>query len=132
VDTGIWVALIDAADPLHGRAVALIEGYRSFPLFSNDMVLSETVTLFCRELGPEVAARFGCDFLDGKFGTLVSTERADWVQAFALIEAYREQTLSAADAASMAVVRRLDLEKVASFDRHFRIVLTEREVLGQQ
>ena len=38
--------------------------------------------------------------------------------------------MSAADATSVAIIRRLDLEKVASFDRHFRIIITEREVVG--
>ena len=41
-----------------------------------------------------------------------------------------ELKLSAADATSAAVIRRLAIEKVASFDKHFRIMLPEREVLG--
>ena len=47
-----------------------------------------------------------------------------------LVGKYPEQKLSLADAVSVGVVRRLDVERVASFDRHFRIILTERPVLG--
>lgn len=43
---------------------------------------------------------------------------------------YHEQKLSLADAVSIAVIRRMDIEKVASFDRHFRIILTQCEVIG--
>jgi uncharacterized protein len=132
VDTGVWVALLDAADPPHPKAVSLIERHRSYPFFSSDMVLCETVTLLRRELGPAIAARFGREFLEGKVGVLVQTERADWSQAFSLIDGYSEQKISAADATSIALLRRLDIEKVASFDKHFRIILSEREVLGQE
>jgi predicted nucleic acid-binding protein len=55
VDTGFWLALLDAADPLHPKAKSIVETYKTYPLFSSDHVLSETVTLLRRELGPEPA-----------------------------------------------------------------------------
>ncbi len=61
VDTGVWLALLDAADPLHAKARGIIEGHKTYPFLSSDHVLSETVTLVRRELGPEVAVGFGRD-----------------------------------------------------------------------
>lgn len=130
VDTGIWLARIDAADPLHPKAKAIIEAHKSYPFFSSDHVLSGTVTLLRRELGPEPATGFGRDFLEGKIGQLLAAERSDWLEGFKIIETYKDQRVSAADATSVSIIRRLDLEKVASFDKHFRIILKEREVLG--
>ncbi len=40
VDTGVWLALLDAADPLHARAMSIIEGHRTYPFLSSDQVLS--------------------------------------------------------------------------------------------
>lgn len=97
---------------------------------SSDLVLSETVTLIRRDMGPSAAVNFGRDLLAGKSGVLVRTEEENLRSAFDLIERYREQRLSLADAASFSTIRRLDIRRVASFDQHFRIVLTEREVLS--
>ncbi len=130
VDTGLWLALLDAADPLHAKAKASIAAHKTYPFLSTDLVLSETVTLLRRELGPKVAAGFGRDFLEGKVGRLIHLEDRDWIEGLKLIEQFGEQKLSAADATSMAVIRRLDIDTTASFDRHFRIVLTERKVVG--
>jgi len=130
VDTGVWLALLDAADPLHPKARAVFETHKAYPLFSSDHVLSETVTLLRRELGPEPATGFGREFLEGKIGALVQVEKPDWMEGFKIIERYKDQKVSAADATSVAIIRRLDVEKVASFDKHFRIIITEREVLG--
>jgi predicted nucleic acid-binding protein len=88
--------------------------------------------LLRRELGPEIAAGFGRDFMDGKIGQLVRCEPSDWTLGLEIIEKFRDQKLSAADATSAAVVRRMDIRKVASFDKHFKIILTEREVLGSE
>jgi predicted nucleic acid-binding protein len=75
VDTGVWLALLDAADPLHPKAKTIVETHKSHPFFSSDHVLSETVTLLRRELGPEPAAGFGREFLEGKIGQLVQIEK---------------------------------------------------------
>jgi predicted nucleic acid-binding protein len=99
---------------------------------SSDLVLSETITLLRRELGPEIATGFGRDFMDGKIGQLVQCERSDWAVGFEIIEKFRDQKLSAADGTSAAIVRRLGIRKVASFDRHFRIILPDRDVIGPE
>lgn len=130
VDTGNWLALLDAADPLHARARSLIDGHRAFAFIPSDLVRSETITLLRRELGPEIAAGFGRDFMDGKIGQLVHCEPADWALGLEIIERFRDQKLSAADATSAAIVRRLDIRRVASFDKHFQIILPDREVAG--
>jgi len=71
VDTGVWLAVLDAADPLHPNAKAIVEAHKAYPFFSSDHVLPETVTLIRRELGPEPASGFGREFLEGKIGQLV-------------------------------------------------------------
>lgn len=78
VDTGVWVALLDAADPLHPNARDLIDNHRAFDFITTDLLLSETVTLVRRELGAASAANFGREFLDGKIGTIVRCNDSDW------------------------------------------------------
>lgn len=121
---------MDAADPLHARAKKVIEDHRTYPFFASDHVLSETVTLLRRELGQKPATEFGREFLEGKIGHLVQVDKTDWQRGFEIIDQFHEQKVSAADATSVAIIRRLDLEKVASFDKHFRIILVERKIVG--
>ncbi len=61
---------------------------------------------------------------------MVPVEKGDWLEGLKIIEQYKDQKVSAADATSVALIRRLDIEKAASFDRHFKSILAEREVVG--
>jgi predicted nucleic acid-binding protein len=63
VDTGIWVALLDAADPFHQKAKTLVEEHQGIPFFVTDLVMSESITLLGRQLGADRAAVFGMDLL---------------------------------------------------------------------
>lgn len=132
VDTGVWLALIDTSDPHHARARSIFDSHRGFPLCGSDLVLSECVTLLARRFGADRAADFGSEFVEGREATLLRCEREDWIEGLALIRKFPEQRLSFADATSFAIVRRFDIEKAASFDKHFRIVLPEREVIGPE
>lgn len=131
VDTGVWVAAIDSGDALHTHARSILDAHEGWPLYSSELVLSETVTLLRRQLGPRVAADFGRAFIEGKIGQLVRCEADDWREGLKLLETFPEQKLSFADATSFAIIRRLDLQKAASPDKHYRIVLAEREVVSQ-
>jgi predicted nucleic acid-binding protein len=71
------------------------------------------------------------ELIEGRFGQLVRCEEADWREALALIEKYPEQRLSFADGTSVAIIRRMNIERIASFDRHFAIIVTERPVINE-
>ncbi len=129
-DTGYWVALVDESDALHPRAVAIDEAYRDWPFVSSDFVLSETVTLLRRRSETQKATDFGRRLIDGRIGTLLRTELQDWAVGLSLIDQFPQQRLSFADATSIALVRRLDIPKIAAFDKHFSIVAPEREILS--
>lgn len=130
VDTGIWVAFIDESDEDHARAVAICEEYRDWPRLSSDFVLSESVALLRRRASAQKATDLGRQLIDGKIGRVLRTELQDWAVGLDLIDQFHEQLLSFADATSIALVRRLDIPKIAAFDKHFAIVAPEREILG--
>ena len=131
VDTGVWVALLDGQDQYHVRAKQIVQDHQTVGFVSSDLIIGEAVTLLRRTAGPKVAADFAREFLDHETGEMIRTEESDWRTGMDLLEQYKEHRLSSADAASLALIRRLDIKQVASFDKHFRIVLTEREVIGE-
>lgn len=130
VDTGVWVAGLDAHDGFHARARglrAVLEGSR---LVTSDLVLSEAVTLLRRAGDAAAVVRFGRGLMDETLGSVEFCTRTDIAAGLALIERYDDQKLSLTDATSFVLVRRLGIKRVASFDKHFRIVLADREILS--
>ena len=130
VDTGVWVALLDAEDQHHARAKQIVEENQPCGFVSSELVLAEAVTILRRCVGPQVAADFAREFLDHETGEMTRTDDKDWRTGLDVMEQFKEQKLSLADVTSFAVIRRLDIKRVAAFDKHFRIVLKEREILG--
>lgn len=129
VDTGVWVGAYSEKDGLHTAAVDILRAHRDHGLVLTEHLLVEAMSLLRRHLSAERTAELGLEFLGGRLGTVVRCTEGDLKEAMNLIRRYGELKLSLADAAAMAVIRRLGIRKVASFDKHFRIVLNERTVL---
>ncbi len=95
-------------------------------------IVLETVTVLRRRSTALQAAHWGRDFEQTGMKILDMT-RVDWHEAMNIIGNFpsRRTELSAVDAVSFALIRRHDIKRVASFDRHFPIALPEREVISQ-
>ena len=90
----------------------------------------EAVTVLRRHATGDVAAPWGRGFYESGVEFLAMCDD-DWVVAMEFLTKFPEQKLSAVDAVSFALIRRHNVEDVLSFDKHFRIVLSERNVLPQ-
>ncbi|MEE8599466.1 type II toxin-antitoxin system VapC family toxin [Euzebya tangerina] len=118
VDTSAWYSAMDSADRNHRAATArLAEGGR-FVL--TDHVLVETWRLAAHRLGWHVAEQF--------FGTIrrgaahvEGVTPADREHAWATGMAFSDQGWSLADRTSFAVMERLGLHTVVTFDDDFAI-----------
>jgi len=69
-------------------------------------VLSETVTLLRRELGPRLATDFGREFIGGKVAQLVRCDSVDGAEALKLIDKFTEQKLIRRTAAGAQALER--------------------------
>jgi len=118
VDTAAWYAAADAGDRSHDRAKqVLAAGER---LVTSDHVLAETWTLLRYRLGRPAAERFWEGLRSGA-AALEVVGAADLEAAWAIGEAFPDQDFSITDRTSFAVMQRLGIERVASFDDHFAI-----------
>jgi predicted nucleic acid-binding protein len=118
VDTSVWYAAANSADAGNARAKAILAGGE--PLVTSDHVLVETWTLLRHRLGRRVAERFW-EALRGGVATVEAVGPADLEAAWATGVFYRDQDFSIVDRTSFAVMRRLGVERVASFDDDFAI-----------
>ncbi len=125
VDTGAWVALVNAREKLHSKAR---DSYASLAaqgrqLATSSDVLDETTTRLRYDVGLKAALAFRDAVESAQKRRLL---RVVWVdasvhrQAWSLLERHRDVELSFTDATSVAIARSLKLKTVFGFDGDFR------------
>lgn len=121
VDTGAWYAVCDASDINHQRAKAFYEKVAAvIPLITTDAILVETWTLLAARLGRSAAITFW-ETLRVAGVPVATLEETDIEAAWQIICAFPDQTFSFTDATTFAVMERLGIERVFTFDHHFLI-----------
>ncbi len=118
VDTSAFFAAADTRDRHHQRATEVLR--EASGLVSTDHVLVEAWRLMRDSGGYASAERFWAGIREG----LVSVESVlpgDLDAAWRTGEAFPEQDFSIVDRTSFAVMERLGIDRVATFDDHFSI-----------
>lgn len=118
VDSSVWYAAADAGDRSNARARELLAaGDR---LITSDHVLVETWLLLRHRLNRDAAERFWSGLKSG-VGVIQAVTGSDLEVAWAIGEAFRDQDFSIVDRASFAVMQRLGVHRVATFDDDFAV-----------
>lgn len=118
VDTSVWYAAADAGESSNQRAKQILA--RGEPMITSDHVLAETWRLLRSRISRNAANRFW-EGLRGGVAMVECVSPADLETAWQIGMAYADQDFSLVDCTSFAVMRRLGIERVASFDHHFAI-----------
>lgn len=125
VDTGAFIALLDADDELHGAAS---DFYRRLPagvpLATTQAVIAECYTFFRYRAGSRAALRW-LDYLDearssGHMRVLYS-DADDAARAEGFLRRFADQALSYTDALTLAAARRFDMGAIFAFDHHLAL-----------
>jgi uncharacterized protein len=109
---------MDSGDADSARAKAILGGGEL--LLTTDHVLIETWGLLRYRGRRQVAERFW-DRLRSGVATIEFVGAADLEAAWQIGESYADQDFSIVDRTSFAVMRRLGIERAASFDHHFAV-----------
>lgn len=121
VDTSWWKALLDDQDDFHQKSKIQIEAFRreKVMLVTTNYIVDETATLLRVKCGLDHALRYKQLLVDledvlNLARIFISDERKawDWFEK-------DWSKLSYTDCTSFAVMKRLGLMQVASFDQHF-------------
>ena len=121
VDTSAWYAIVDKDDSDHAAAVTFLSS-NIIPLITTDAVFSETITLIRYRIGHDAARIFGQKLKESSFVRLVAVTPTDEERAWDIFTKYRDQDFSFADCMSFAVMQRLKVGTVFTFDRHFSVM----------
>lgn len=118
VDTSAWYAAADTSDRSNARARKILaEGDR---LVTTDHVLVETWILLRHRIHCAAAERFW-DGLRAGVATVESVADTDLEAAWAIGQTFADQDFSIVDRTSFAVMQRLGIHRVATFDDDFAI-----------
>ncbi|MGH7563257.1 MAG: type II toxin-antitoxin system VapC family toxin [Gemmatimonadota bacterium] len=118
VDTSVWYAAADRGDGSYKRAREILStGDR---LLTTDHILVETWLLLRHRLHRSAAERFW-DGLRSGVAEIEPVGSADLASAWAIGEAFPDQDFSVVDRTSFAVMQRLGLRRVATFDDDFAV-----------
>lgn len=119
VDTGAWYALCDSSDRHHLRAKDFyLEVAGEVPLVTTVPIVVETWALLSSHLGRHAALTFW-HMLRETATPIISPESSDIEAAWHIMQAFPGQNFSFTDLTTFAVMERLRIERVFTFDRHF-------------
>jgi predicted nucleic acid-binding protein len=119
-DTSGFFALMDEADPAHGRAVAWVQARRQRirPL-STEWIVGETCTLLVARRRPHLVAHF-LDYLDRSTAlVLVNPDDTLLRSAKAMIRQQAGQGYSFVDCLSFCLMKERAVREALTTDEHF-------------
>jgi len=118
--------LIDLYDRQDSRGLAIQVAMerlqqQRYPIYITQLVIAEAHRRILYDVNYPQAVRFLRDITDGSV-IIIGLEHGDIIQAINIIEKYSDQQITCADSATMAVMNRIGIRKVLSYDRHFQIL----------
>lgn len=119
-DTSAFAALANRRDDRHDDAVAISRrlSREHWRLYTTNFVLAETHALLLARLNRIVAAQTLHE-IDRSNTTIIRVTVADERRAREIVYRYTDKDFSLTDATSFAVMERLRLRQVYTFDRDF-------------
>lgn len=118
VDTSAWYAAADSSDRSNERARAILSGGER--LVTTDHVLIETWFLLRHRLERTAAERFWEGLRSG-VAKIEAVLTADLEVAWSIGQTFFDQDFSIVDRTCFAVMQRLGIRRVASFDDDFAV-----------
>ena len=121
VDTSAWIFLFDGRRG-GKEAVQAQEFYQRIkdPLVVTDLIIEETHKwLTHHAFSNQKALKILEGFVDQNFAKIIAIENIDRTLAYLSTKKYLDQGLSYTDAVTVAVMKRLKIRDVFSFDAHF-------------
>ncbi len=112
VDTNVFVAAVDAADPDHAACAKILESHPG-PLVTTALVIAEAGWLIERQLDATAEAAFYTSITTGEI-TVEDLTIADWARIVALVATYADLDLGGVDASVVAIAERHQVTTIAT------------------
>lgn len=124
VDTSAWIYLFQKKQSGVQQRQAK-EFYHSIeePLFVTDLIIEETHKWLVHHGNPPTQClEIAKGFINQQFAQIIPLDDADRFQSLIWVEKYLDHNLSYTDAITIAVMKRLGIRKIFTFDHHFDLI----------
>jgi predicted nucleic acid-binding protein len=118
-DTSAWYALFDEDDKHHERA-NIFYVRNLFPFVTTNFIIDETLTLVKKRLGHRQAVEAGKNLINQESSSLITITPEDESTAWRIFQRYDDKGFSFTDCTTFAVMERLKIPSVFTFDEHFK------------
>jgi hypothetical protein len=119
VDSSFLLAMVDGDDKHHPEAIDFLRGLGKVTLLVTSHIFDEAMTLIKARLGSEVAIRTGRQLRLSTLFRLIHISEGDDEAAWEIFRQYTDKDWSYTDCSCLAVMRKLGITEVLSFDHHF-------------
>lgn len=121
IDTGAFIARFIAADQLHQQSLNIWDklGTSKEACVTSNHVLDETLTLLARRVSYAFSAEKARLIYHSNLFQIGRTTHEDELAALELFEKYADQSVSFTDCLSFVLMKKMKIQKVFSFERHF-------------
>ncbi len=122
VDSGFWIALENADDQNHSKALLHWQELLSnMPvLITTSYVFDEVVTFFNNRHNHAKAVELGHTLLHSSFIELIQVDETLFKEAWLYFQKHQDKRYSLTDCVSFIVMSKRNLETALTFDKHFR------------
>ena len=124
IDTGAFLARHFSKDQYHSQAVAFWDVIRkkSESCVTSNFILDETFTLLGRRGGYGFAVQRARNIYASGSLVILRSSKEDELKAIDIFEKYSDHCLSFTDCISFVLMRKKNLKRVFTFDRHFQMM----------
>jgi predicted nucleic acid-binding protein len=123
IDTGIFVALRNADDELHGRSKELMKRALKSDfgrIFTSNYIIGEAITTaLVRTKKHELAVDLGEYIIESPRISKLRVDEECFEKAWQKFKSLKDKPLSFTDCASLALIEKNGIKQIMSFDRGF-------------
>ena len=121
VDTGAFIALIDADDENHKAAAAFYRNSKEkgARFVTTNFVVCETMNYLRARISHDIAVLFRENLKKSGFNEIITVTASIEEAAFAIFKRYADKDFSFTDYTSFSIMRSLKLRTAFAFDKHF-------------
>ncbi|MEW6089071.1 MAG: PIN domain-containing protein [bacterium] len=122
IDTSAWLAINDKNDQYHTEAMNKIIEIKNqkIALITSEYIFDESITLIRYRISHSSAVLFGESLLNSNIVKIIDITDKDRFKAWDLFKKYEDKELSFTDCISFVLIKNLKLQKVFTFDSHFK------------
>ena len=118
IDSGAFLAMLDARDKYHADAQIFIAANENALFVTPDTIFSETMTLVKARLGAKAAILLGERIFRSPRFQIAHLSESDHQAIWNIFKQYDDKAWSYADCSLLVMARHMQITSVFSFDHH--------------